>query len=80
MDDWAERKKLFPASAGVTVVESRMVNFPTPGRMRFLRTEVLVAEEDRRRTWADSRADWPEWAQRLETMSELQHERERTLP
>ena len=41
--DGPSRKKLLPASSGVTFEESRIVNLPIPGRTRFLRTDVDVA-------------------------------------
>ena len=58
------RKKLLPASEGETRASSRMVKAPMPGRTRFLRMAVAVAEEERTRTWAASRAAWPSAAQR----------------
>lgn len=60
------RKKLLPASAGVVSEASRMVKWPIPGRTRFLRMEVLVAEAEVSRMRADSRAAWPEAAQSLQ--------------
>lgn len=60
------RKKLFPASAWVTVSWSRMVKWPIPGRTRFFRIEVDVARPEMTSTRADSRAVWPLVAQRLE--------------
>ena len=59
------RKKLLPASAGVVIAESRMEKWPIPGRTRFLRMEVDVAEEETRRMREASRAAWPEAAQML---------------
>lgn len=59
------RKKLLPASAGATGAGSRTVKWPMPGRTRFLRMEVDVAEAERRRMREDSRAAWPVAAQSL---------------
>ena len=42
----ALRKKLLPASAGEVMAASRMEKWPIPGRTRFLRMEVEVAEEE----------------------------------
>jgi len=50
------RKKLFPASSGVTLDGSRIVKWPMPGRTRFLRIEVDVALPDMTRMRDDSRA------------------------
>jgi len=58
------RKKLLPASEGEERASSRMVKAPMPGRTRFLRMLVAVADEERTRRWAASRAFWPEAAQR----------------
>lgn len=58
------RKKLLPASEGEVRASSRMVKAPMPGRTRFLRMLVAVADDARTRTWAASRAVWPEAAQR----------------
>lgn len=46
MESRALRKKLFPASAGEVMEESRMEKWPIPGRTRFLRMEVEVAEDE----------------------------------
>ena len=61
----ALRKKLLPASAGDVIAASRMEKWPIPGRTRFLRMEVEVAEEETRRMREASRAAWPEAAQIL---------------
>ena len=61
----ALRKKLLPASAGDVLAASRMEKWPIPGRTRFLRMEVEVAEEETRRMREASRAAWPEAAQIL---------------
>ena len=61
----ALRKKLLPASAGEVIAASRMEKWPIPGRTRFLRMEVDVAEEETRRMREASRAAWPEAAQML---------------
>lgn len=61
----ALRKKLLPASAGDVIAASRMEKWPIPGRTRFLRMEVDVAEEETRRMREASRAAWPEAAQIL---------------
>ena len=61
----ALRKKLLPASAGDVMAASRMEKWPIPGRTRFLRMEVDVAEEETRRMREASRAAWPEAAQIL---------------
>ena len=37
---------MFPASAGEVMEESRMEKWPIPGRTRFLRMEVEVAEDE----------------------------------
>ena len=60
------RKKLLPASAPEVIAESKMVKCPTPGRTRFFRTEVFVAEADITRIRADSSALWPDAAQSLQ--------------
>ena len=62
------RKKLLPASAGDATAVSRMVKWPMPGRTRFLRTAVAVADEERTRMREDSRAFWPDAAQSLQTI------------
>ena len=59
------RKKLLPASAAVVMAASRIEKWPMPGRTRFLRMEVEVAEEDTTRMREASRAAWPEAAQIL---------------
>lgn len=46
MLDCPSRKKLFPASSGVTFLWSRIVKWPMPGRTKFLRIEVDVADPD----------------------------------
>ena len=43
-----------------------MVKWPIPGRTRFFRMEVDVAEPERIRIRDDSSADWPDAAHRLE--------------
>ena len=53
------RKKLLPASAPEVIAESNMVKWPMPGRTRFLRMEVGVAEEERINILEDSSAAWP---------------------
>ena len=63
------RKKLFPASAPDVMAESKMVKWPTPGRTRFLRIDVDVAEEDRTRILDDSNAAWPVAAHNLSWVS-----------
>ena len=50
------KKKLFPASAGETTEGSSRVKCPIPGRTRFLRIEVEVAEAQMTRMRADSSA------------------------
>lgn len=65
MEEGPARKKLLPASCGVTGRASRMVKWPIPGRTRFLRIEVDVADPEMTRTRAFSRAVWPVAAQRL---------------
>jgi hypothetical protein len=62
---WPSRKKLFPASSGVTLVLSRMVKWPTPGRTKFFKIEVEVAEPEMTRMRAFSSAACPVAAQRL---------------
>ena len=52
----ALRKKLLPASAWDVMAASRMEKWPIPGRTRFLRMEVDVAEEETRRMREASRA------------------------
>ena len=59
------RKKLLPASWGVTFDGSRIVKWPIPGRTRFLRIEVDVALAERTKIRDASRAFWPVAAQRL---------------
>ena len=56
------RKKLLPASEGEVRTSSRMVKAPMPGRTRFLRMLVAVADDARTRRWAASRAVWPDAA------------------
>lgn len=65
----ALRKKLFPASAGVVMAESRREKWPMPGRTRFLRMEVDVAEDETTRMRADSSAAWPDAAHILHSVS-----------
>ena len=61
----ALRKKLLPASAGVVIASSKMEKWPMPGRTRFLRMEVEVAEEETTRMREASSAAWPDAAQIL---------------
>lgn len=42
-----------------------IVNCPIPGRTRFFRIEVDVAEAEMTRTFDDSKAAWPEAAHSL---------------
>ena len=50
------KKKLFPASTSETFSGSRIVKWPIPGRTRFLRIEVDVADAETTRMRADSSA------------------------
>ena len=50
------KKKLFPASSGVTFPESKIVKCPTPGNTRFFKVDVAVADAESTRIRADSRA------------------------
>ena len=59
------RKKLFPASSGLTVDGSRMVKWPMPGNTRFFKMEAEVALPDITRMRDDSSALWPDAAQSL---------------
>ena len=66
------KKKLFPASSGETVAESKTVKWPMPGSTRFLSMDVEVADAESTRFLADSRAAWPVAAQSLDGIRSAQ--------
>lgn len=71
MLDGPSKKKLFPASSGVTFPGSRIVKCPMPGRTRFFSIDVDVADAEMTKILECSRALWPEAAHRLMTMSKV---------